>query len=172
MHWIGLKKDIGARLRHFRHGREAGLQRAVLDDFLLVLAAWGIERVTDIPHVVRDLRLRCLVLTVPLLAALAIALFMPGLYSSLTLILIAPPCLFGLLVTRWRISILRNKAFTPLHRWLAACFVRESHRGVRPLRGAAPLARTQNAFAEWNPEGYVPRDPRDLATLNPERSES
>ncbi len=124
MHWMGLQRDFAARWRHFRHGRDAGLQKAVEDDFVLVLAAWGIEDKTDIPGVVRDLRLRCLVLAVPVLAALTNALLMPDFRSLLTLALIAPPCLFGLLVTFWRIAILKNKAFTPLHRWLTACFVK------------------------------------------------
>ena len=130
MHWMGLKKDVLARLRRFRHGRDAGLQKAVADDFLLVLAAWGIGDEGNIPGVVRDLRLRCLVLAFPVLAALLVTLLMPGLYGLLTLALIAPPCLFGLLITVWRISILKNKTFTPLHRWLTACFVTKNQRSA------------------------------------------
>lgn len=130
MHWTGLQQDALARLRHFRHGRDAGRQKAVRDDFGLVLAAWGIEREADIPGVVRDLRLRCLVLAVPMMVTVLAALLVPSMYSLLVLILIAPPCLFGLLVTLWRISILQRKAFTPLHRWLSACFIKENQRSA------------------------------------------
>lgn len=123
-HWSGLKTDVAARLRHFRQGRDAGLQKAVEQDFSLLLEAWGIGSEADIPGILRDLRLRCLVLAVPVLVALLSLPLMPGLYGALTLLLIAPPCLFGLLVTRWRMSILQNRAFMPLHRWLAARFVK------------------------------------------------
>jgi hypothetical protein len=119
-HWSGLRADIAARLRHFRRGRDADLQTAVEQDFTLLLEAWGIENEADIPGILRDLRLRCLLLALPMVLALATALLAPGLYSGLTLALIAPPCLFGLLTTRWRMSILHNRAFTPLHRWLIA----------------------------------------------------
>ena len=124
-HWSGLRADFAARLRHFRRGRDAGLQHALERDFTLVLEAWGIARESDIPDILLDLRLRCLFLALPVAVALASALLMPGLYSWLTLILIAPPCLFGLLTTRWRISILQTRAFTPLHRWLTARFIKE-----------------------------------------------
>jgi UPF0716 family protein affecting phage T7 exclusion len=55
----------------------------------------------------------------PVVVALIAMLITPGFISRLTLILITLPCLFGLLTTRWRISVLRNRAFTPFCRWLA-----------------------------------------------------
>jgi hypothetical protein len=124
-HWSGLKAEVAGRLRHFRQGRDAVPQKALERDFALLLEAWGIEEETDIPGILLDLRLRCLLLAVPVPVALASALLVPGLYSLLTLILVAPPCLFGLLVTRWRMSILKNRAFRPLHRWLTACFTKK-----------------------------------------------
>jgi hypothetical protein len=124
-HWSDLKADVAARLRHFRQGRDAVPQKALERDFALLLEAWGIEAETDIPGILLDLCLRCLLLAVPVAVTLVYALLMPGLYSLLTLIFVAPPCLFGLLVTRWRMSILKNRAFKPLHRWLTAYFIKE-----------------------------------------------
>jgi hypothetical protein len=123
-HWSGLRADFTQRLRHFRRGRDAGLQEALTRDFALVLEAWGIEDENDIPGIVSDLRLRCLWLAFPILLALVSALLTPGLYSGLTLLLVAPPCLFGILATGWRISLLQHRAFMPLLRWLAAPFIR------------------------------------------------
>lgn len=124
-HWAGLWADFAARLRHFRRGRDAGLQNALERDFALLLEAWGIKHETDIPDILLDMRLRCSFLVLPLVLVIANTLLMPGLYSLLTLILVTPPCLFGLLVTRWRMSILKNRAFRPLHRWLTAYFTKE-----------------------------------------------
>jgi hypothetical protein len=124
-HWSGLRGEFAARLRHFRRSREVGEQKALEHDFTLLLLAWGIESENAIPGILKDLRLRCLFLCLPVVLALMTALLTPGLYSGLTLILVAPPCLFGFLTTRWRISILQNRAFMPLHRWLTACFIKK-----------------------------------------------
>jgi len=122
-HWSGLRSEFKARLLHFRRGRDADQQKALEQDFALVLEAWGIASETDIPFILLDLRLRCLFLAVPVAVALLSACFTPGMISCLTLILIAPPCLFGLLTTRWRMSVLQTRAFKPLHRWLLARFI-------------------------------------------------
>lgn len=129
-HWSGLKTDVAARLRHFRQGRDAGLQKAVKQDFSLLLEAWGIEREAEIPGVIADLRLRCPILLVPVLGAIVCALRLPGLYGWLTLIAIAPPCLFGFLVTRWRIAVLQKRAFVPLCRWFFSLFTTTNQRSV------------------------------------------
>jgi hypothetical protein len=124
-HWSSLRADLAERLRHFRHDRDSGLQQALEQDFTLLLAAWGIESETDIPGIQRDLGLRCHCLAL-LLCLVTVTVFLtPGLYSVLSLILIAPSCFFGLLTTRWRMSILKNRAFRPLHRWLTAFFIKE-----------------------------------------------
>ena len=70
------------------------------------------------------MRLRCLILALPVFISLVTADLMPGWYASLTLTLIVPPCLFGLLITLWRMSILQNRVFTPLFRWLTARFIK------------------------------------------------
>lgn len=129
-HWSGLKKDLVARLRQFRFGRDAWFQKALEEDFSLLLEAWGIEREAEIPGVIADLRLRCPILLVPVLGAIVCALCLPGLYGWLTLIAIAPPCLFGFLVTRWRIAVLQKRAFVPLCRWLFFLFTTTNQRSA------------------------------------------
>jgi hypothetical protein len=112
-HWSGLKIELSARLRNFRQGR--AFRQGMEQDFSLLLAAWGLDE-ADIPSVLRDLRLRRLALLLPLLlATLAVSL---GLASALTLALLAPPCLLGLLTANWRMTVLRKKTFTPFSRWL------------------------------------------------------
>jgi len=118
-HWAGLRGEIAARFGKFRQGRESGLQKALEDDFSMLLQAWGIESETEIPRILRDLRLRCLILIGPIVAALVAMLITPGFASSLTLALVTLPSLFGLLTCVWRMSILKNRAFLPFHRWLA-----------------------------------------------------
>ncbi len=128
MHWTGLKQDALTRLRHFRHERDAGFQTMLEEDFSLLLQAWGISDEEKIPGIILDLHLRCLLFAAPVIAVLFHALALPDLFSLLLLALIAPPCLLGLLVTRWRMSILRNRAFRPFHRWLTSCFVKKNQR--------------------------------------------
>jgi len=118
-HWAGLRGEIAARFGKFRQGRDSGLQKTLEDDFSLLLQAWGIESEAEIPRILRDLRLRCLILIGPIVAALLAMLITPGFASSLTLALISLPSLFGLLTCVWRMSILKNRAFLPFHRWLA-----------------------------------------------------
>jgi hypothetical protein len=129
-HWSGLKTDLADRLRHFRFERDTRFQKALEENFTLLLRAWGIESEAEIPGVIADLRLRCPILLVPVLGASVCALCLPDLYGWLTLYCIAPPCLFGLLVTRWRISILQNRAFQPLFRWLFARFTTKNQRSA------------------------------------------
>jgi len=118
-HWSELRGEIAARFGTFRQGRESGLQKALEDDFSMLLQAWGIESETEIPGILRDLRLRCLILAGPIVAALVAMLITPGFASTLTLALVTLPSLFGLLTCVWRMSILKNRAFLPFHRWLA-----------------------------------------------------
>ena len=118
-HWAELRGEIASRFGKFRQGRDSGLQKALEDDFSMLLQAWGIESEAEIPRILRDLRLRCLILAGPMLAALVALLITPGFASSLTLALVTLPSLFGLLTCVWRMSILKNRAFLPFHRWLA-----------------------------------------------------
>ncbi len=116
-HVAGLRGDFRSRLAAFRRHRAASEQAALEEDFKLVLAAWGMTE-ADIPGVISALRLRLLVLAVPMLACLVAAAWSHSPLSFLSLACIAPPCLLGLVTALWRISILRNRRFTPLCRWL------------------------------------------------------
>lgn len=116
-HVAGLRGDFRSRLAAFRRNRAASEQAALEEDFNLVLAAWGMAD-ADIPGVISALRLRLLVFLAPALACLLAAAWSHSPLAFLSLACIAPPCLLGMVTTLWRISILRNRRFTPLCRWL------------------------------------------------------
>ncbi len=116
-HVTGLRGDFRSRLDAFRRHRSAEEQRELTVNFHHVLIAWGIAD-ADIPDVITALRLRLLVFAVPMLTCLITAAWSHSLTSFLALACIAPPCLLGIVTTLWRISVLRNRRFTPLCRWL------------------------------------------------------
>ena len=116
-HVAGLRGDFHSRLTVFRRHRAASEQTALEEDYNLVLVAWGMAE-ADIPGVVSALRLRLLVFLAPALACLIALAWTHSLISFLSLACVTPPCLFGVVTTLWRISILRNRHFTPLCRWL------------------------------------------------------
>ena len=116
-HVTGLRGDFRSRLDAFRRHRSAEEQRELTVNFHHVLIAWGIAD-ADIPGVITALRLRLLVFAVPMLTCLITAAWSHSLPSFLALACIAPPCLLGIVTTLWRISVLRNRRFTPLCRWL------------------------------------------------------
>jgi hypothetical protein len=118
-HLSALNRDLQGRLCGFKSGRNAAQQKELEDDFALVLAAWGIEGEAEIPGVLRDLRLRRLILLAPSAVAAVVAVVSRSPVSVLTLALLTPPCLFGVVTTCWRIAVLKNRAFTPLLFWLA-----------------------------------------------------
>ena len=117
-HLSGLRNDLRSRLTHFRNHRSASEQQVLTEDFSLVLAAWGIGHVAEIPGIVLVLRFRFLVFAVPVIACLIAALLLQSLASCLALAFIAPPCLVGIVTTAWRISVLKNRSFLPLSHWL------------------------------------------------------
>ena len=116
-HLAELRKAFRFRLDAFRHHRSASEQQELTEDFSRVLMAWGIAD-AEIPGVIRLLRLRLLIFAVPLLACVLAAAWQQSLAASLVLCLVTPPCLLGLVTTAWRISILQNRRFLPLCRWL------------------------------------------------------
>lgn len=120
-HISGLRTDLRSRLGFFRRHRSVSEQQELTEDFSVVLTAWGIGSVAEIPGVVLVLRLRFLVFTVPVLVCLLAALLLQSIVSYLALAFIAPPCLFGIITTAWRISVLKNQCFLPLSRWLLSC---------------------------------------------------
>ena len=117
-HLSSLKADLRSRLGGFRRHRSTSEQQMLTEDFSLVLTSWGIDHVAEIPGVVLVLRLRFLVFAVPVIVCLIAALLLQSLASCLALAFIAPPCLFGIITTAWRISVLKNCCFLPLSRWL------------------------------------------------------
>ena len=116
-HLAELRSGFRFRLAVFRRHRAASEQAALEENFNLVLAAWGMAE-ADIPGVVSTLRLRLPVFLAPALTCLIAAAWSQRPASWLALAFIAPPCLLGMVTTLWRISILRNRRFTPLCRWL------------------------------------------------------
>ena len=126
-HLAGLRADLHSRLGFFRHHRSVSEQHMLTEDFRLVLTAWGIDDAAAVPGIVRELRLRFLILAMPLLAGLIAALLLQSFVSILALAVVTPPCLLGIVTTAWRISILKNRRFLPLSRWLLSfvCFFRK-----------------------------------------------
>lgn len=116
-HVAGLRVDFRSRLNAFRRHRSAEEQQALTENFRQVLAAWGIAD-AGIPGVITALRLRLLVFAVPAAICAIAAFLLRDFTSCLSLICIAPPCLFGMATTLWRISILKTRHFLPLCRWL------------------------------------------------------
>ena len=123
-HLSALRADLRERLRGFKSDREQARQKELEDDFALVLEAWGIWDEADLPGILRDLRLRCLILAAPIFVAILAAFLSRGHMSFVTLALVAPPCLVGIAVTRWRMAVLRNRVFLSFPRWLLSGFFR------------------------------------------------
>jgi hypothetical protein len=121
-HLSGLRADFRSRLGHFRRFRSAPDQTMLTEDFNRVLMAWGISDAASIPGVTRALRLRFLVFAVPVLVCVIAALLLRDFASCLALALVALPCLLGILTTAWRISVLADRRFLPLSRWVLSVF--------------------------------------------------
>lgn len=120
-HLVALRTDVRSRLGDFRRHRSVSEQQALAEDFSTVLAAWGIDDAAAIPGVVRALRLRFVVFIVPVVVCLTAALLLRSFPSILTLAFVSLPCLVGIITTAWRISILENRRFLSLSRWLLSC---------------------------------------------------
>lgn len=116
-HLSELRASFRSRLGSFRHHRSASEQQELMENFSRVLEAWGIAD-AEIPSVIRLLRLRLLIFSVPVAACVLAVAFQPSSAVMLLLALIAPPCLLGFVTTLWRIFILKNRRFLPLSRWL------------------------------------------------------
>lgn len=116
-HVAGLRGDFRSRLNSFQRHRSTEEQQELTEDFRRVLAAWGITD-ADISGVVASLRLRLVIFAVPVLACLFVTAWQQSPAAALVLACVAPPCLLGMVTTLWRISILKNRRFLPLSRWL------------------------------------------------------
>ena len=119
-HLAALRNDFRSRCRRFKNDRSAAQQQALTVDFVRVLMAWGIDDASEIPGVIRMLRLRSLVFVLPVFVCAATAAIFPTFIACLTLALVAAPCLFGLITNLWRISILKKHRFLPFFRWLVS----------------------------------------------------
>ena len=120
-HLAGLRGILRSRLGLFKNDRSVEQQHELTEDFVRVLAAWGIDDVAAIPGVVRALRLRFVVFVVPVLVCLIAALLLQSFASILALVFVALPCLVGIITTAWRVSILENRRFLSLSHWLLSC---------------------------------------------------
>lgn len=113
-----LRGDLRNRLQHFKANRAPLEQKALEQDFSQVLTAWGVADAAHIPAVLRELRLRMLVLALPVLVCLGAALLTqrPAVWLAVTLV--TPPCLFGIVTTCWRVAVLTHRRFQPFSNWL------------------------------------------------------
>lgn len=123
-HLSGLRTELRSRLESLCRHRTASDSVALENDFSKVLAAWGIAEQTDIPDVIRALRLRYAVFLAPVLVCLAAALALRDFASCLALVLVSLPCLLGIVTTAWRVWVLEKRRFLPLARWLFAVWKR------------------------------------------------
>ena len=124
---VGLRGDVRSRLDAFRRHRSAEEQRELTVNFHHVLIAWGIAD-ADIPGVIRVLRLRVPLFIAPVVLCALAAIWQRTMLSVIALCLISLPCLLGILTTLWRISLLRNRRFLPVGRWLLQGVGVVSHR--------------------------------------------
>ena len=113
-------RHLAALRGDFRSRCSATQQQALTVDFVRVLTAWGIDDASEIPGVIRMLRLRSLVFVLPVLVCAVTAAIFQTFIACLTLLLVAAPCLLGLLTNSWRISILKKRRFLPFLRWLVS----------------------------------------------------
>lgn len=120
-HLSGLRADFSSRLGHFRRSRSESEQQPLTEDFKHVLTAWGVDDAADLPRVIRALRLRFAVFAVPVAVCVIAALLRQDFASCLALAFVSLPCLLGIVTTAWRVSVLKNRCFVPLSRWLLSC---------------------------------------------------
>ncbi|CAK7025580.1 MAG: hypothetical protein DELT_02568 [Desulfovibrio sp.] len=117
-HLTDLRSELRSRLHQFNESRSSEEQQALSEDFSQVLHAWGIDDAGKIPAVVRSLRLRFLIFGLPVVVCAVAAALLQSTVSCLGFVLVATPCIFGIITTAWRISVLENGRFLPLSRWL------------------------------------------------------
>ena len=116
-HLAELHSGLRTRLAHFRKHRSQEDQATLAADFSRVLDAWGITEM-ELPDTLWTLRMRTWIFLVPILYFAVAVCLIQDVASFLALLLVGIPCLLGLVTTVWRLSILRNRRFLPLSRWL------------------------------------------------------
>jgi hypothetical protein len=119
-HISALRQDLRSRLQGFKAQRTTTEQARLEQDFSQVLRAWGIDDAALIPAVLRELRLRILIFALPVALCAVLALFTPWSAAWLPLVLVAPPCILGAVITLWRLSVLTRQQYQPFVRWLCS----------------------------------------------------
>ena len=127
-HLAELHSGFRHRLAHFMRSRSREDQAAMQEDFVLVMDAWGIQDFSQIPDVIRALKLRFPIFAVPMLVCILAVCLMPFFITWLTLFLVTLPCLLGMITTAWRISILQKRCFQPLSIWLLSLLGMQDNR--------------------------------------------
>lgn len=115
-HWDDLSADFKSRKANFFRNRAVS-QDLFEENFPLLLNAWGMSK-ADIPVVIRTLKVRVVILLLPLFLAAALAA--QG-FLILSLI-ISTAVIFSVSTTLWRISILKSMRFCPYYRALFGFF--------------------------------------------------
>lgn len=115
-HWDDLSADFKSRRANFFRNRTVS-QDLLEENFPLLLNAWGMSK-ADIPVVIRTLKVRVVILLLPLFLAAALAA--QG-FLILSLI-ISAAVIFSVSTTLWRISILKSMRFCAYYRALFGFF--------------------------------------------------
>ncbi len=89
-------------------------------DFTQVLSAWGITSQGEIQEAIRALQLRILIFALPVILGSLAAAIAQSLLACLILLLVAVPCLLGILTSYWRMCVLKNRRFLPFWSWLVS----------------------------------------------------
>lgn len=122
-HWSDLNADLQNRRKNFMRNRTVN-QELLEENFQLLLNAWGM-RESDIPHVLKSLRLRIILFFIPLV--LAGIMLAQG--SYLAAVIFSLVSIVGILSAYWRISILESRQFQPVHRTLVAFITKKLAKG-------------------------------------------
>lgn len=117
-HFSSLQSDLRSRISWLKTQRENESQEPLKADFSKVLTEWGIDSPDNIPDAIHYLKIRlALFAALPSLYGF-ICLFNPTFIHFLVLLILALPCLFGILATCWRIWVLKNHSFMSFTDWL------------------------------------------------------
>ena len=119
-HITVLKGDLRSRLQWFRANRNSAYQQRLQMDFTQVLSAWGITSQGEIQEAIRALQLRILIFALPVILGSLAAAIAQSLLACLILLLVAVPCLLGILTSYWRMCVLKNRRFLPFWSWLVS----------------------------------------------------
>lgn len=118
-----LKEKVKYRYSNFLQGRKEN-PSMYDDNFALVLEKWGIEN-NELEQVKHDLKMRCLVLCLPLF--ISIVLLIQQSYFTGLLVLVS--ALIAILTALWRFNVLKTKTFKPFHHYLFGFIFKKLRKG-------------------------------------------